>query len=290
MDPDRLAYWLLKDVNRAIRDFTMIADGGRVAVAVSGGKDSLSLLRLLDYRRRSAAERYTLAAVHVVGDARGPAIEAHRPLLEWLEASGVKHLVVPLYLPAEEPLPLGCQRCTWNRRRTLFEAAQRLGCNVVAFGHHADDPDHPAQPGEQRPGGDHGPAAGLLRRRAAADPPPVLRGRGRPAPLRLRLRLSATPAGVSPGGPESPPTGRRAVAPGRGHQPQRPRQPPARRSMRSDRQRAGDGHRCGGANKRDNRLGRSATGPAFTPAHPVAGPGPALRPRRWAAPRSAPRG
>lgn len=139
MDPDRLAYWLLKDVNRAIRDFAMIADGDRVAVAVSGGKDSLSLLRLLDYRRRSAAERYTLAAVHVVGDARGPDIEAHRPLLEWLEASGVEHLVVPLYLPAEEPLPLGCQRCTWNRRRTLFEAAQRLGCNVVAFGHHADD-------------------------------------------------------------------------------------------------------------------------------------------------------
>ena len=34
---------------------------------------------------------------------------------------------------------MNCQRCTWNRRRTLFEAAQRLGCNVVAFGHHADD-------------------------------------------------------------------------------------------------------------------------------------------------------
>ena len=34
---------------------------------------------------------------------------------------------------------MSCQRCTWNRRRLLFKAARRLGCNVIAFGHHADD-------------------------------------------------------------------------------------------------------------------------------------------------------
>lgn len=136
---DRLAYWLLKDVNRAIRDYAMLQDGDRVAVALSGGKDSLSLLRLLDVRRRAAPERYDLCAIHVIGDARGPATPVHQPLLDWLTASGVEHLVAPLYLAADEALPLGCQRCTWNRRRTLFEAAQQLGCNVVAFGHHADD-------------------------------------------------------------------------------------------------------------------------------------------------------
>ncbi len=138
-NPDRLAYWLLKDVNRAIRDFQMIADGDRVAVAVSGGKDSLSLLRLLDIRRKQAAERYELTAIHVIGDARGPGIGEHPPLLDWLRESGYAYAVEPLRLPDNEPLPMGCQRCTWNRRRTLFETARRLGCNVVAFGHHADD-------------------------------------------------------------------------------------------------------------------------------------------------------
>ncbi|MEA3337529.1 MAG: ATP-binding protein [Chloroflexota bacterium] len=138
-DPRRLAYWLSKDVNKAIRDFTMIEDGDRVAVAVSGGKDSLSLLRLLDWRRTSVPESYELAVVHVVGDTRGSQIPVCQPLIDWLEAEGYPFLVEPLYLSEEESLPLNCQRCTWNRRRTLFEAAHRLGCNVVALGHHADD-------------------------------------------------------------------------------------------------------------------------------------------------------
>jgi tRNA 2-thiocytidine biosynthesis protein TtcA len=141
-DPNRLAYWMLKDINRAIRDYQMIADGDRVAVAVSGGKDSLSLLRLLDLRRKQVPERYELVAIHVLGDSRGPETPEHPPLLDWLRASGYEYAVEPLRLPEGEALPLGCQRCTWNRRKALFEAAQRLGCRVVAFGHHADDLAH----------------------------------------------------------------------------------------------------------------------------------------------------
>jgi tRNA 2-thiocytidine biosynthesis protein TtcA len=136
---ERLAYWLLKDINKAIREYDMIADGDRIAVALSGGKDSFSLLKLLDFRRKNAKEKYELAVIHVVGDARDPEMSPHAPLVEWLENSPYEYVVAPLDLPADEKTPLSCKRCTWNRRKTIFEAAQKLGCNVVAFGHHADD-------------------------------------------------------------------------------------------------------------------------------------------------------
>jgi len=135
----RAAYWILKNVNRAIREWNMIADGDRVAVAVSGGKDSLSLLRLLDLRRAAVPERYELAVIHVLADARGPATPPPTALLDWLAASGYEYEIVRPALPAGETLPMECQRCTWNRRRALFEAAGRLGCKVVALGHTADD-------------------------------------------------------------------------------------------------------------------------------------------------------
>lgn len=135
----RMAFFLLKQVNKAIRDFDMIADGDRIAVAVSGGKDSLSLLRLLQARMKSVRERYQLVAVYVRGDARGPGTPRHLPLEDWLGQAGVEVVIEDMVLPPGEPLPLSCHRCTWNRRRTLFEIAHRLGCNKVAFGHHADD-------------------------------------------------------------------------------------------------------------------------------------------------------
>lgn len=138
-DSSRLAYWLLKDVDKAIRDYHMIQDGDRVAVAVSGGKDSLSLLRLLDIRRKATPEKYSLYAVHVIGDARGPGCPRHLALESWLAESGYSYVVESMVLPEGEILPMDCHRCTWNRRRMLFETAHKLGCNKIALGHHTDD-------------------------------------------------------------------------------------------------------------------------------------------------------
>ena len=134
----RQAYFILKNLGAAVREFDMIREDDRIAVAVSGGKDSLGLLRLLQAYRRSAGVRFELAAIHVLGDATG-VIALHPPLGEWLAAQDVPQRIVMPDLAADDEPPLTCQRCTWLRRKALFQAADDLGCNVVAFAHHADD-------------------------------------------------------------------------------------------------------------------------------------------------------
>lgn len=134
----RIAHYLLRDMNRAIREHDMIRDGDRIAVAVSGGKDSLALLRLLQVRRTFSSTVYELAAVHVLGDATG-VTRPHPPLEAWLRNEGIPFRVVePALAPGETP-PLDCQRCTWLRRKAIFCAAEELGCRVVAYAHQADD-------------------------------------------------------------------------------------------------------------------------------------------------------
>jgi len=135
----RQAYWLLKDVGKAVRDYTMIQDGDKIAVAVSGGVDSLSLLELLLHRQITSKEKYSLSVIHVTGDTNGPGKPPHPDLIEWLNSLGVEVTVEDMYLPEGEKFPMDCDRCSRNKRRTIFEAAVRLGCTKVAFGHHADD-------------------------------------------------------------------------------------------------------------------------------------------------------
>lgn len=135
----RIAYGLNRDVLDAVRDYQMIRPGERVLAAVSGGKDSLALLCLLDSIRKKTLHRFELVAVHVRGDARGPSAPANESLYRWLDQSGVEYHIRDLHLNEGESLPLNCHRCSRARRRTLFEAASELGCPAIALGHHADD-------------------------------------------------------------------------------------------------------------------------------------------------------
>ncbi len=140
-EPEAMAYYLLKDVARAARDFALLEPGDRIAVGVSGGKDSRVLLDLLLRMRRQAVGRgraFEIVAVHINGTEAG--LPDVRPVLEpWFHELGVTYVIDPLVLADDEPRPPDCFRCSFNRRRALFLAADRLGCNKVAFGHHADD-------------------------------------------------------------------------------------------------------------------------------------------------------
>ncbi|HIP88330.1 MAG TPA: hypothetical protein EYH27_07865 [Anaerolineales bacterium] len=135
---EQAARFLLKEVARACKEFDLLAQGDRVAVAVSGGKDSRTLLDLLLRYRGRVPFDYDLVALHVVGTSAGLA-DLSGTLRPWFEELGIEYHFVPLELPPGEPLPLDCFRCAWNRRKALFLAADRLGCNKLALGHHADD-------------------------------------------------------------------------------------------------------------------------------------------------------
>ena len=143
-EADKHAFYLSKKVDRAIREFEMIAPGDRILLGVSGGKDSLGLVRLLTYRLAQSPVKYELAAAHVRGDARGAGIEVQDELGSWIRGEGVELYTRDMIIPENEPLPMDCERCSRNRRRTLFEMARELGCNKLALGHNLEDFAHTA--------------------------------------------------------------------------------------------------------------------------------------------------
>jgi tRNA 2-thiocytidine biosynthesis protein TtcA len=117
----------------------MIRDGDRVAVAVSGGKDSVTLLEALLLLEKRAPIDFTVCAFTVE---QGKFLSPIEPLGEYLRARGVPWTYFrddPSLRLLEEQPDHGCDLCSRYRRRAVYEIAHELGCNVIAFGHTADD-------------------------------------------------------------------------------------------------------------------------------------------------------
>ncbi|WP_305041137.1 tRNA 2-thiocytidine(32) synthetase TtcA [Geoalkalibacter sp.] len=130
-----------KLTGRAIGDFNLIEDGDRIAVGVSGGKDSYTLLHVLESLRRKAPVRYELVAVNV--DAGYPGYRKE-VVEEHLRSHGFAYRMQSTnsYEVIEEKRRPGssyCSFCARLRRGVLYSLADELGCNKIALGHHLDD-------------------------------------------------------------------------------------------------------------------------------------------------------
>ena len=130
---------LLRCVGKAIHEFDMIRENDRIAVGVSGGKDSLALLNALLLLRKRSPVRFDVLAFTVE---QGKFTRPVEPLAEYMKSRGVYWKYyrdgASFQLLEEQP-DHGCDLCSRYRRRAVYEIAAGLGANVVALGHTADD-------------------------------------------------------------------------------------------------------------------------------------------------------
>jgi len=126
-------------VGEAVSRFKMIRDGDRVAVALSGGKDSLTLLEALLLLQKRAPVEFSVCAFTVE---QGKFLRPFEPMAEYLKGRGVDwtyHRDNPSFRLLDEQPDHGCDLCSRYRRRAVYQIVRGLGANVIAFGHTADD-------------------------------------------------------------------------------------------------------------------------------------------------------
>lgn len=151
---EKLRGKLTKRFHKACAEYGLIEDGDHILIGLSGGKDSLLLTELLGRRARIYKPHFKVSALHVRVKERAYTSDMSY-LEEFCKEAGIPLMVRDVSLPPAPSLKGGkkmpeaqgksekatspCFVCSWFRRKELFNVAQELGCNKIAFGHHRDD-------------------------------------------------------------------------------------------------------------------------------------------------------
>lgn len=130
---------IFRFLNKGMKDFSLIDDGDRILIGLSGGKDSLCLTEFLGKRARIKRPDFTVEALHI----RMKNIDYESDtsyLQEFCSKNGVRlHIVETCFSPDKNHKRTPCFLCSWTRRKELFTFAQQNGFNKIALGHHNDD-------------------------------------------------------------------------------------------------------------------------------------------------------
>jgi tRNA 2-thiocytidine biosynthesis protein TtcA len=130
---------LLRKVGEAIARFKMIRDGDRVAVGLSGGKDSVTLLEALLLLQKRAPIDFSVCAFTIE---QGKFLRPFDDMTAYMQGRGIDwvyHRDGASFDLLEQQPDHGCDQCSRYRRRAVYEVVRNLGANVIAFGHTADD-------------------------------------------------------------------------------------------------------------------------------------------------------
>lgn len=141
MNPSPLEKKLLHYTGKAIADYNMIQKGDRVMVCLSGGKDSFTLLTILNMLRQRSGNKFELFSFTL--DQAQPGWNDSQ-LKAWLEERKIPHEVLTrdTYSIVKEKVPEGktyCSLCSRLRRGIIYRYAEEQGFNKIALGHHRDD-------------------------------------------------------------------------------------------------------------------------------------------------------
>ena len=132
---------LIHYMTKAIHDYDMIAKGDRIMVCLSGGKDSFTLLKVLNQLRKQP--RFDFSLFSYTLDQSQPGWD-DSGLRAWLAEQGIEHEIEKrdTYSVVKEKIPPGktyCSLCSRLRRGNIYRYAREAGMTKVALGHHRDD-------------------------------------------------------------------------------------------------------------------------------------------------------